>query len=39
VAGLRKHYKDREVAELIYQVTTAALFNRLTEAAGLQLEG
>jgi alkylhydroperoxidase family enzyme len=39
VAGLRKHYKDREVAELIYQVTAAALFNRLTEAAGLRLEG
>jgi alkylhydroperoxidase family enzyme len=39
VAGLRKHYKDREVAELVYQVTAAALFNRLTEAAGLRLEG
>jgi alkylhydroperoxidase family enzyme len=38
IAGLRKHYKDGEVAELVYQVTVAALFNRLTEAAGLRLE-
>jgi alkylhydroperoxidase family enzyme len=38
VAGLRKHYKDGEVAELVYQVTQAAFFDRLTEAAGLRLE-
>jgi alkylhydroperoxidase family enzyme len=38
IAGLRKHYKDKEVAELVYQVTVAAFFDRLTEAAGLGLE-
>jgi alkylhydroperoxidase family enzyme len=36
--SLRKHYKDTEVAELIYHVGNAVFFNRLTEAAGLQLE-
>jgi hypothetical protein len=29
---------DQEVAEIIYQVTQAAFFDRLTEAAGLRLE-
>lgn len=38
VAELRKHYADRDVAELIYHVCNAAFFNRLTEAAGLPLE-
>jgi AhpD family alkylhydroperoxidase len=38
IAGLREHYKDKEVAELVYHVTLAAFFNRLTEAAGLALE-
>jgi alkylhydroperoxidase family enzyme len=38
IAGLRKHFKDKEVAELVYQVTVAAFFDRLTEAAGLGLE-
>lgn len=38
IAGLRKHFPDKEVAELIYRVTLAAFFDRLTEAAGLQLE-
>ncbi|MCS7017273.1 MAG: hypothetical protein NZM42_14300 [Gemmatales bacterium] len=38
VAELRTHFKDQEVAELIYHVCNAAFFNRLTEAAGLQLE-
>lgn len=38
VASLRKHYSDHEVAEIIYHVTQAAFFDRLTEAAGLRLE-
>jgi AhpD family alkylhydroperoxidase len=38
IAALREHYPDREVAELIYQVTEAAFFDRLTEAGGLRLE-
>ncbi|HEV3122635.1 MAG TPA: hypothetical protein VGY53_12060 [Isosphaeraceae bacterium] len=38
IESLRKHYSDSEVAELIYQVTQAAFFDRLTEAAGLRLE-
>jgi alkylhydroperoxidase family enzyme len=38
VATLREHYPDREVAELIHQVTEAAFFDRVTEAAGLRLE-
>jgi alkylhydroperoxidase family enzyme len=38
VAGLRDHFSDREVAELIYRVTEAAFFDRLTEAAGLPLD-
>jgi alkylhydroperoxidase family enzyme len=35
---LRKHYKDAEVAELIYHTGNAVFFNRLTEAARLRLE-
>ena len=38
IEGLRKHYSDREVAEIVYHVTQAAFFDRLTEAAGLRLE-
>jgi alkylhydroperoxidase family enzyme len=38
IAELRKHYKDGQVAEIVYHVTQAALFNRVTEAAGLPLE-
>jgi alkylhydroperoxidase family enzyme len=38
IAGLRKHYPDPEVAEIVYHVTQAAFFDRLTEAAGLRLE-
>src|SRR5262249_20929831 len=37
VEGLRKHFSDHEVAEVIYHVTQAAFFDRLTEAAGLRL--
>jgi alkylhydroperoxidase family enzyme len=35
IAGLRKHFPDAEVAEIVYRITQAAQFNRLTEAAGL----
>ncbi|QEH36895.1 Carboxymuconolactone decarboxylase family protein [Aquisphaera giovannonii] len=38
VEGLRKHFSDHEVAEIVYQVTDAAFFDRLTESAGLRLE-
>lgn len=38
IAGLRKHYKDQEVAELVHRVTQAAFLNRVTEPAGLRLE-
>jgi alkylhydroperoxidase family enzyme len=38
IEGLRKHYSDHEVAEIVYHVTQAAFFDRLTEAAGLRLE-
>ena len=39
VAGLRKHYSDKEVAELVLHVGNAAFFDRVTEASGLRLEG
>lgn len=35
IAGLRKHFPDAEVAEIVYRITQAAQFNRLTEAANL----
>ncbi|MGE3408106.1 MAG: carboxymuconolactone decarboxylase family protein [Pirellulales bacterium] len=35
---LKEHFEDKQVAEVVYQVTQAAYFDRLTEAAGLQLE-
>jgi alkylhydroperoxidase family enzyme len=38
IERLRKHYSDYEVAEIVYHVTQAAFFDRLTEAAGLRLE-
>jgi alkylhydroperoxidase family enzyme len=38
IARLCEHYSDSEVAEIVHRVTTAAYFDRLTEAAGLQLE-
>ncbi|HEV3164421.1 MAG TPA: hypothetical protein VGZ22_10380 [Isosphaeraceae bacterium] len=38
IEGLRKHYSDQEVAEIIHHVTQAAFFDRLTEASGLRLE-
>ncbi len=38
IAAVRKHYSDREVAQIVYQICNAAFFNRLTEAAGLPLE-
>ena len=38
VEGLRKHYKDREVAEIVHHVSNAAFLNRITEAAGLPLD-
>jgi alkylhydroperoxidase family enzyme len=38
IERLRKLYSDYEVAEIVYHVTQAAFFNRLTEAAGLRLE-
>lgn len=38
ISDLRKHFADRQVAELVYHVCNAAFFDRLTEAAGLALE-
>ena len=38
IEGLRKHFSDHEVAEIVYHVTQGAFFDRLTEAAGLRLE-
>mgnify|MGYP001036445029 CR=1 FL=1 len=38
VEAVRKHYSDSETAEVVYLATQAASFDRLTEAAGLQLE-
>ncbi len=38
IERLRKLYPDQEVAEIVYHVTQAAFFDRLTEAAGLRLE-
>lgn len=35
---LRKLFDDKKVAEIVYQVTEAAGFDRITESAGLQLE-
>ncbi|AMV38594.1 carboxymuconolactone decarboxylase family protein [Planctomyces sp. SH-PL62] len=38
VEAVRKHYNDRETAEVVYFVTVASFFGRVTEAAGLPLE-
>lgn len=38
VAGLRKHFKDAEVAEVVHHVCNAAFFDRATEAANLPVE-
>lgn len=38
IDALRKHFPDGEVAEVVFQVTESAYFDRLTEAAGLRLE-
>lgn len=38
VANLRRQFSDQEVAEIVFQVTEAAFFDRLTEAAGLAPE-
>jgi alkylhydroperoxidase family enzyme len=38
IAGLRQHYPDKGVAELILHVCNAAFFDRVTEAAALRLE-
>ena len=38
VAAVRKHFSDRETAEVVYFVTVAAFFDRVTESGGLQLE-
>ncbi|MDG3002737.1 carboxymuconolactone decarboxylase family protein [Paludisphaera mucosa] len=38
VAAVRKHFSDRETAEVVYFVTVAAFFDRVTEAAGIPLE-
>jgi alkylhydroperoxidase family enzyme len=39
IEGLRKHFSDKQVAEIVFQVTESAFFDRLTEVAGLPLEG
>jgi alkylhydroperoxidase family enzyme len=38
IAQLRKHYSDSQVAEIVYRASSAAFFNRVTEACGLPLE-
>jgi alkylhydroperoxidase family enzyme len=38
INALRKHFTDKQVAEIVFQTTEAAYFDRLTEAAGLRLE-
>lgn len=35
IAPLRKHFKDAQVAEVVYYITQAAFFNRVTEPAQL----
>lgn len=37
-ARIRKMFDDQKVAEIVFQVTEAAYFDRITEAAGLTLE-
>jgi alkylhydroperoxidase family enzyme len=38
IAGLRKLYPDAEVAEIVYVVCQANMFDRFTETAGLPLD-
>jgi alkylhydroperoxidase family enzyme len=38
IEAVRQHFSDHEVAEVVFQVTQAAFFDRLTEAAGLPLD-
>lgn len=38
VAAVRKHFDDKQTAEVVFQITEAAFFDRLTEPAGLRLE-
>lgn len=38
IASLRKLYADHEVAEIVYVVCQANMFDRVTETAGLPLD-
>jgi alkylhydroperoxidase family enzyme len=38
VERCRKHFKDNQVAEIVYHACNAAFFDRVTEAAGLPLD-
>jgi alkylhydroperoxidase family enzyme len=38
VERCRKHFKDAEVAEIVYRACNAAFFDRVTEAARLSFE-
>ncbi|MCA9124968.1 MAG: carboxymuconolactone decarboxylase family protein [Planctomycetales bacterium] len=38
IARLREHYEDGEVAEIVYVVCQANMFDRFTEAVGLPLD-
>jgi alkylhydroperoxidase family enzyme len=38
ISRLRRAFSDKQVAEIVFQVTEAAFFDRLTEAAFLRLE-
>ena len=38
IARLRRHYPDHEVAEIVYVVCAANMFDRFTETLGLALE-
>ena len=38
IARLRKHYNDRQVAQIVHGVCTANFFDRFTETLGLQLQ-
>jgi alkylhydroperoxidase family enzyme len=38
IEALRLYFRDRSVAEIVFHVTEAAFFDRLTEAAGLPLD-
>lgn len=38
IANLRKYFTDSEVVEIVYHVTRAAFFNRVTESASLPVD-